>query len=211
MNVYQVSVNYVNEEDRLLAPINTREGQELRFWLTRRLSLAVMPMLEQAAHIQLGLLAPTGSLPAGTSAPGAVVSTPLVDAHTKRTLANFQKEAIWQNADFTTPYAQQPLVGQTDVAPLLVTELSLNNLASGQLEVRLAEKLADQSRQIQLVADAPLAQGLLHLLRQALKQSQWLEPANPALANGYQNSDQALNDIAENDFASYHDKPEYLN
>ena len=49
MNIYQVCINYVNEEDRLLARINTREGQELRFWLTRRLSLAVMPLLEQVA------------------------------------------------------------------------------------------------------------------------------------------------------------------
>ena len=211
MNIYQVCVNYVNEEDRLLARINTREGQELRFWLTRRLSLAVMPLLEQVASVQLGLLAPAGMPAAATSAPGSAVSTTLVDAHRKRVLEQFQKEAISHNADFATPYKPQNRAGQADISPLLVTELALTNMASGQLELRLSENLAGNSRQIHLVADAPLAQGLLHLLRQALKQSQWLVPADPTLALGYQHTDNDLNEVAENSFANHHDKPEYLN
>ena len=48
MNIHQLSVIYVDEQDRILVRVNTLQGQELRFWFTRRLTLGLMPLLDRA-------------------------------------------------------------------------------------------------------------------------------------------------------------------
>ncbi|MDP3828570.1 MAG: hypothetical protein Q8Q74_18610, partial [Polaromonas sp.] len=52
MNIHQVSVSYVREQDRLMIRINGRDGGELRAWLTRRLALALLPVLDKTAADQ---------------------------------------------------------------------------------------------------------------------------------------------------------------
>ncbi|OGB04210.1 MAG: hypothetical protein A3E79_13800 [Burkholderiales bacterium RIFCSPHIGHO2_12_FULL_61_11] len=47
MNIHQVSVSYVQEQDRLLIWINGKEGRELRAWLTGRLALALLRVLNK--------------------------------------------------------------------------------------------------------------------------------------------------------------------
>ena len=53
MNIHQVSVSYVMEQDRLLMRLNCKEGGELRAWLTRRLALGLMPVLNKTAGEQM--------------------------------------------------------------------------------------------------------------------------------------------------------------
>ena len=48
MQVHQLSVNYEQAQDRILARINTTTGDELRVWLTRRLCLNLWPSLNKA-------------------------------------------------------------------------------------------------------------------------------------------------------------------
>ena len=57
MNIHQVSVSYVQEQDRLLIRINGKEGGELRAWLTRRLTLALLPVLSQTSTEQISKVA----------------------------------------------------------------------------------------------------------------------------------------------------------
>ena len=47
MDVHQLSIAFVAEQDRLLARVNTREGQELQFWLTRRIALGLAPLMDR--------------------------------------------------------------------------------------------------------------------------------------------------------------------
>lgn len=214
MNIYQVSVNYVDEEDRLLLRINTREGEELKLWLTRRLSLSLTPMLGKAAAAQLQN--PSALAPAHP-APAKPASDSLADKQRRRLLEQFQKEAISRDADYATPYQTQNPAAQTDIAPLLVTQVALTSLPSGQLEMNLSENLPGQNRQIELLMDAPLAQGLLHLLHKALKQSQWLESASQTTMQN--NQDACLNAQVNADADEETDaasgvkggKPRYLN
>lgn len=54
MNIHQLSIIYVVEEDRLLMRINGKDGGgELRAWLTRRLALALLPVLNHTTVEQM--------------------------------------------------------------------------------------------------------------------------------------------------------------
>lgn len=74
-------------------------------------------------------------------------------------------------------------------------------LASGKLQLDLIEKLPGQGRNVQVAMNAQLTQGLLHLLNQGLKKSQWLKPPAAGL--------EAAADAAEPEEPAQ--KPRYLN
>ncbi|MDP3248516.1 MAG: hypothetical protein Q8M93_16335, partial [Polaromonas sp.] len=92
MNIHQVSVSYVQEQDRLLIRINGKEGGELRAWMTRRLTLALLPVLSQTSTEQINKAAATPQPAAGAG-----------DQRGKL-LAAFETEAALRSGDFETPY-----------------------------------------------------------------------------------------------------------
>jgi hypothetical protein len=198
MNIHQVSVNYAPEQDRLLIRINGREGGELRAWLTRRLALALWPVLSQTAVAQMTKLA-------GPAAPAASL-----DEQRGQLLDAFQKEALLRTGDFETPYEDrrgQPADAALGPEPLLLTEVKVTLMGTGQLRLQMLEKLpgGDAVRNFQLMMDAQLTNGLLHLLHQSLNASQWLEPlTSPALQPAAANAD-----VPE--LAMDPTKPRYLN
>ncbi|MDI1274482.1 hypothetical protein [Polaromonas sp.] len=182
MNIHQVSVSYVQEQDRLMIRINGKEGGELRAWLTRRLALALLPVLDKTAADQTRKAA---------TPEGAATS---LDEQRGQLLTSFQKEAALRSGDFETPYFDQP-GPPADVAvgpePLLLTEVKVTPVGNGQLRLQLFEKLPGQAtvRDFQVMMDAQLSNGLLHLLHQGVKRSQWLAvptaaapPSDDALA-----------------------------
>ena len=171
MNIHQMSVSYVHEQDRLLIRINGKEGGELRAWLTRRLALALLPILSQTTSEQIKKVAAA----AVTTAMPAIS----LDDQRGRLLAAFETEAALRSGDFETPYQDRqntpadPVLGPE---PLLLTEVKVTLLGSGQLRLQLFEKLPGQEavRNFQVMMDPKLSNGLLHLLHQSLNASQWL-------------------------------------
>ena len=196
MNIHQVNVSYAAEHDRLLLRINSQSGEEFRIWLTRRLTLQLMPVLDKSSQDQLQAQLP----PPDPSAP--------LPQQRQQILQNFQKEAAAYQGDFQTPYRDQPAALPLGEEPLLVTELKLTPQADGKLHMALQERLAQRKRDMQLVMDASLTQGLLKLLRQALNGSQWLRvpdlKALPALATEAPGGE-------EPEPAAPKGKPRYLN
>jgi hypothetical protein len=53
MNIHQVNVSYVGEQDRVLLRINSVGGEEFRIWLTRRMCLQLLPVLDKSSQHQL--------------------------------------------------------------------------------------------------------------------------------------------------------------
>lgn len=197
MNIHQVSVNYAPEQDRLLIRINGKEGGELRAWLTRRLALALLPVLNQSAAAQMTKLA-------GPAAPAASL-----DEQRGQLLDAFQKEASLRTGDFNTPYENrqgQPANAVLGPEPLLLTEVKVTLMGSGQLRLQMLEKLpgSDAVRNVQVMMDAQLTNGLLHLLHQSLNASQWLEPVASANLKPATSSEAA-------ELAMEPAKPRYLN
>ncbi len=172
MNIKQVTVAYQSEQDRLLMRFNADHTVEFRVWLTRRFTLALLPVLRKAAGDQLALLAPVVD-----------AAIPLEDQR-QRLLEQFRKEELAYAGDFKTPYVSPPGAAEAGTSdgekpPLLVTEVKITVLKPGQLQMQLSEKLPGRNSHIDLMMDAQMTQGLLHLLTQALKSSQWLEDITP--------------------------------
>ena len=197
MNIHQLNVSYVNEQDRLLLRINTRVGQELSLWFTRRLTLSLLPALKALAADQMKR--------------HTAQASPATSLHAQRqhALESFQKEAAAYSADYSTPYKEQTGPGapaRHGAQPLLVSEVKLSLRATGRLQLQLFEKLHGQTRHVQLMMEPPLAQGLLQLLQQVLKKSQWLELPPPAAGPEAAESPDPAAPLGDGA-----DRPKYLN
>ncbi|SFC34384.1 hypothetical protein SAMN05216344_114112 [Polaromonas sp. OV174] len=201
MNIHQISITYVVEQDRLLIRVNGKnKGGEFRAWLTRRLALALLPVLEQSNGDQMKKVV------------GATAATTSLPDQREQLLAAFEKEAQIRTADFNTPYQEQPAppdAPESSAEPLLLTELKLTLMDDGRLRLQAFEKLPNQesTRHFQLNMEAQLCHGLLQLLHQSLHKSRWLEATPPAL------SATKLPTSGEDDTegAMTQDRPRYLN
>ncbi len=184
MQIHQLSVNYQAEQDRVLLRVNSTSGEEMRLWLTRRLMVGLWPLLTRLQTEQV----------LKSEAAGAALQT--ADEDLRRMLADFRKEEFLQKADFDTPYQDKPNL-PLGPEPLLVTDVDATPAGDGRLRLAFNERAAvsggPKPRGFQLELDPRLMQGLMHLLEQALSQSQWREAftapaavdADPALdANG---------------------------
>lgn len=163
MNIHQLTVSYEQEHDRLLARISSDESEEFRLWLTRRMTLSLMPVLTKTAADQLARQA-EGIDPAAPQ-----------DVQRQRIVENFRKEALAHASDFKTPYQAQDAALPLGKEPLLVTEVKMALLKSGKLQLEFIEKLPEPGRKVRIAIGDQLAQGLLQLLNKCLKKSQWLK------------------------------------
>jgi hypothetical protein len=168
MNIHQLSVNYVQEHDRVLVRINTLASEELRLWFTRRLTLGFLPLLSKVVAEQV--------------AKTERVKSPYIaaaDEQSQQILADFKKVESLQGSDFATPYKERPSALPLGAEPLLVTEINLTPLSNGQLQFVFSEKLSDASatdakpRSFQMALEPKLTHGLMHLLEKAFEVSQW--------------------------------------
>ena len=197
MNIHQLSVNYLQEQDRILARINTTDGAQLRLWLTRRLTLGLMPLLNKVVTEQVAKQEALAS--------PSISPTAAADARTKALLTEFKKEASLQKSDFQTPFKDQPAQLPMGAKPLLVTEVKVTPLANGQLQMAFSEKLPDtpNPRSFQIALEANLVHGFVHLLEKALATSLWAQDSPVAGA--------AALDKLPGESSGSSDRPKYLN
>ncbi len=168
MKIHQLNVQYLPEQDRLLARVNTTTGLEFRLWLTRRLTIALLPMLRKVSGDQLQRV-----VDAEPVEPGITPKDPKV----RELLAEFKKEQALQQADFKTLYKAPAPDAPTD-EPLLVSEVQMTPLSNGQVEVKFSAKVPEpaKSRELKMALDAKMMQGLQHLLEKSVRDAAWGQP-----------------------------------
>jgi hypothetical protein len=187
VNIHQLSIQYIPEQDRVLARINTANGDEFRLWLTRRISLSLAPLLGRLITEQ-----------AAKAAAKTIVSN-LRDPAAKKDVPAVERTEMLQKNDFATPYQEKPKTLPLGTEPLLVTELSATPLDNGQIQLQFTERLQFQTaapppavgatttisasppvplmqapRGFQMALEPQLATGMSHLLDQAIRASEWL-------------------------------------
>jgi hypothetical protein len=196
MNIHQLSVNYLQEQDRILLRINTTDSAELRLWFTRRLTLGLTPLLTR-------VVADMVAKQEAVASPHSLAAT--ADAQTKALLAEFKKEASLQTSDFATPFKDLPAQLPLGSEPLLVTEVNMTPLPGGQLQMAFSENLPDtpHPRNFQVTLEANLIHGFVHLLEKALAASQWADSPTAALG--------ATVDQLPGEISGSSEKPKYLN
>ena len=198
MHIHQVNVSYDAEQDRLLVRINSLSGEEFRAWLTRRLTLKLLPHLGQAAQQQLDKTFPP---------PAQADHSPAK----QQLVAQFQQEAAVYEGDFQTPFVEKASALPLGETPLLVTELTVMPMADAKLQLVLLERLPEQQRDLQLVLDPALTQGLLRLLNQSMRASAWLETPVASLSGDKGTRIPVRSECELADGTDASDKPRYLN
>ncbi len=193
MNIHQVCVSYVHEQDRFLVRINTRQEEEVRLWFTRRLTLGLLPLLDKAS----------AKLLASQTTPVNTVTT--LAEQRQRMLDNFTQEAAAYDGDYQTPYREDAHLLPLGAEPLLVTEMKMTPLASGQMQLEIVEKLAESQRNLYITMDAQLTCGLVQLLNQGVSASQWMGAAQSPMEALRSNTSEAASFIGDTE------KPRYLN
>ncbi len=167
MDIHQVSVDYQHEQDRILVRINTRQDQEIRLWLTRRLCSGWIPVLRHS----ISALGQTAlQTPANNAAHGDA-SAPSSSAASSDATSDDAEEA-----DFSTPFKAEPAQWPLGSEPLLITTVRMTPQAEHRLELAFEESLSGQERQargFQVSFEPKLLNGLMHLLDQALTQAEW--------------------------------------
>ncbi len=164
MQIHQLSLSHVREQDRILVRIKSTTADEFRLWLTRRMSLRLIPMLEKVVADQL---AKSGS-PDTSHLIGA-------DEQTRQLMSEFQGSEALKQADFATPYDSDVRNLPLGVEPLLVTDISFTPLKNDQLEVVFSEppKAPAEPRSLRMVADLSLAHSFIHMLKKCFAQAHW--------------------------------------
>lgn len=200
MNIHQVCVSYINEHDRFLVRINTRGQEEMRLWFTRRLTLGLLPLLEKASQEQLARQAKP------------IKTSDTLEAQRQHLLDNFKQEAASYNGDYETPYREDAATLPLGAEPLLVTEIKMTPLASGDLQIDILEKLGEKTRHLHLALDAQLTRGLVSLLHKGMSSARWLETDIAVAVNLSPRSAQAEAPEREPPVSAPDtDKPRYLN
>ena len=163
MNIHQMSVQYDERQDRLVLRVSTQDAQEFRLWLTRCMTLRLLPHL-QAAVVQLEASDPQVMAP---------------DTTAQQILADLKRENFLSQADFSTPFATQILGLPLGDLPLLVTDVQMNLHSSGSLHLQFHDKNGSSASGLscEVKLQASLLHGLLHLMEQALKRAQWQLPS----------------------------------
>lgn len=154
MNIHQLSLSYLNEQDRILVRINSADAQEIRLWFTRRLCLSWVAVLRSALDARKAWHDET--VPAW--------------------VGEFERLQHLKDADFSTPFKGDAQSWPLGSEPLLVTTVSIAPGSDGGMEMRFEECLPGiqrQERSFQAELAPKLVHGFMHLLEQALGTSQW--------------------------------------
>jgi hypothetical protein len=168
MNIHQLSVNHDERQDRLMLRLNTQDQQEFRFWLTRRMTLRLMPAIEQSA-VRLEAAQP------------GVAAT---DAPAQHLLTELKRDAFLKKADFATPFENRATQWPLGAEPLLITDAHLTIKPSGALEISFEDKSDPaQARACQLNLQVSLVHGMVHLIQQAIEKAEWGAVGGPGKAN----------------------------
>jgi len=150
MRLHQIRIDYQPEHDRLLLRVNTDEGAELRFWLTRRFVKGLWPVLLKAAET-------VGEARAQS------------DPNVRKAMLEFEHEKALQQADFATPYkaaSNLPLGAE----PLLLTRLRAQ--PDGRGNVVFAMHPA-QGQGMDLAMDTMLLHSFTRLIQGAVATTDW--------------------------------------
>lgn len=166
MHVHQLSVTYQPEQDRILVRVNTTQAEEFRFWMTRRLTLQLWPVLQEVGQRRM--------LAADVTLHPCAGQDPLLNDDALAMLADFKKEKMLKEADFNTPF-KPPTQWPMGQAPLLLTTVEVKALPNLECRLSLREELPGtlKTRGFELKLVSELMQGFMHLYEAALVASGW--------------------------------------
>lgn len=149
--VRQIQLQYQAHEDRGLLRINTLDKCEYRFWMTRRFTKLLWPVLVR-------MLESTETVVRQT------------DPATKSAVLSFEREKAVSGTDFTTEYREDAEKAPLGTSPLLLAKIEVR--ADPAKGPRLA-LLPTEGRGLELVMDDKLLHAFCTLIEKTVKSAEW--------------------------------------
>lgn len=145
----QIALTYQPDEDRVMMRCRIKD-QDVRAWLTRRL---VMQWLGASGKIFDHIGGPTA-----------------MPQEQRRAIADFQRDAVAQETDFTKPYTGEELVPYPPSGPLLVTKLNFTMTADKRCVITFTGTIKEAVR---LSLSERELHAVLHMLCLTVEKAQW--------------------------------------
>lgn len=158
----QLSATYDPEQDRILMRINSGDGAEMRFWITRRF----MRLLRQTLGNMANRFSATHT---GAAAPAATLGA----------YSDYSREQTVKNGDFRTGY-QPGTVLPLGETPVLLARLSARAAPAGSNLVLSLHPAQGQG--IDLNMDENLVHAFTQVIEAAAQKADWgMAPNQPSL------------------------------
>jgi hypothetical protein len=160
--LHQFNLSYDAAEDRLLLRVNTTAGDEMRLWLTRRISQLLWLVLVRRLEANPQLVAH-------------------VTAETRKSVIALKHKDALDKADFSKPYEAKPRGLPLGEAPILIVKLRVATPKAGVHALTLFPK---EGQSITLTLPDRAIHSLCHLLEKLVQKAQWgfnLKLDDPAL------------------------------
>jgi len=151
MSIKQFNGSYMPNEDRILFRFNTIQGDEYRFWLTRRVALFILAATEH------------------------LVEKKLEQKHDKpaaKAIAKFQQEAVKEQTKFSNDYApanKYPLGAD----PVLVMDVKCTIVPLENVDVLSLDLVLPGGANLNLKLPLPTLQTMRLLLERLSAQANW--------------------------------------
>ena len=151
MAIHQIQFAYDEQQDRVLMRVSTTEGDEFRFWLTRRFARRfwglLVKMLEQDRPVRQQL-----------------------DTDAKRTVLGLRHEGFAQQGNFSAPFEAREYRRPLGDEPLLLARAEGKLRDDGTYLLRLQPQTGQG---IDMVLDTKLLHLFSKLLNQAVAKTDW--------------------------------------
>lgn len=165
MGIYQMSTSYDFKEDRIRLRVSTSCKNELVLWFTRRMTLALLPQLQQIEE--------------NNALKGAPTTEKLLGNEGKKVAQKSHRKTLLAETDFDTPYKEREEAHEASQDSLLVVEVNITSMKDKSYIVRFADA---KSKEVADGADVnayslsfkeKMFVSFIHLLETQLKAAKW--------------------------------------
>ncbi|SMN11690.1 hypothetical protein SPBRAN_1976 [uncultured Candidatus Thioglobus sp.] len=159
MNIHQMQITYNAAEDRLILKLNSQENEEIRLFLTRRITLSLLDMLAKTIDHSLNkqmINKMKKSIADSNFEPQA-------------TTQQIQRQDIVDKTDSETPFkgGEKFPIGKT---PMLIEKITINVHKNNMIEIIFAN---DKEGDVRLDVNRQLLHNLSDLLTQIMPSTDW--------------------------------------
>lgn len=149
--INQIQISFNPTEDRLLLRMNTSDSTGFQFWLTRRYVKLLWPIL-------LSMLERNEQVSAQQT------------EQAKKEVLSFQHQEAARKMDYTQQYKEEPGHQPLGTEPVLLSRISVKNLADGQQMLCIHP---EDGQGIELILDQTLLHSICKLLQDTVAKAEW--------------------------------------
>lgn len=173
MNIYQIQIAYLDQEDRLVLSINSKENEEIRLFLTRRIVVIFLKMLNQTIEYVLNTKVELDDIKeseiSDINIPKGVLGKAAHQQMEKQMQNQMHHQNIVNESNYDTPFnsGDKFPIGES---PVLVSKVTINIDKSDNIALILS---ATNNKDINLDINEQILHNLSDVLIKVMPVTNW--------------------------------------